>query len=148
MKPNRTTETLYRFFAGLTEYAFEARLGVADTRLIDYVTDLLARFVRYDALVRREGLPIALLAARNAILVGIVVALVVLLHQERVAEEVRAEGDGDDLREPVLLESRERQGYSIWQWLTSGCMSNRKRRTISPPHMSSWISKSARRMRR
>ena len=56
MKPNRTTETLYRFFAGLTEYAFEARLGVADTRLIDYVTDLLARFVRYDALVRLRTL--------------------------------------------------------------------------------------------
>jgi hypothetical protein len=56
VKPNRTTETLYRFFAGLTEYAFEARLGVADTRLIDYVTDLLARFVRYDALVRLRTL--------------------------------------------------------------------------------------------
>ena len=56
MKPNRTTETLYRFFAGLTEYAFEARLGVADTRLIDYVTDLLARFVRYDALARLRTL--------------------------------------------------------------------------------------------
>ena len=56
MKPHRPSETLYRFFAGLTEYAFEARLGVADTQLIDYVTDLLARFVRYDALVRLRNL--------------------------------------------------------------------------------------------
>jgi hypothetical protein len=54
--PSRPTETLYRFFAGLTEYAFEARLGVADTRLIDYVTDLLARFVRYDAVLRLRSL--------------------------------------------------------------------------------------------
>jgi len=64
---------------------------------------------RYDALVRREGAPIALLALRNAILVGIVVALVVLLHRERVPEEVRAERYGEDLREPVLLDGGERQ---------------------------------------
>jgi hypothetical protein len=50
MRANRP-ETLYRFFAGLTEYAFETRLGVADPRLIDYLTDMLARFVRYEALL-------------------------------------------------------------------------------------------------
>ena len=48
MHPNRPYETLYRFFAGLTEYAFPARLGVADASLTDYLADLLARFVRYE----------------------------------------------------------------------------------------------------
>jgi hypothetical protein len=38
------------FFAGMAEYAFETRLGIADPRLIDYISDLLTRFVRYDAL--------------------------------------------------------------------------------------------------
>src|SRR4051812_8550898 len=51
MHPSRTPEALYRFFAGLTEYAFETRVGVADPLLIDYLTDLLARFVRYDAVI-------------------------------------------------------------------------------------------------
>ena len=37
-----------RFFTGLTEYAFEARLGVADPPLIDYLAELLVRFVRSD----------------------------------------------------------------------------------------------------
>jgi hypothetical protein len=53
---NRPPEALHRFFAGLTEYAFETRMGVADTRLIDYVTDLLVRFVRYDALLSLRNL--------------------------------------------------------------------------------------------
>ena len=56
MHANRPPETLVRFFAGLTEYAFETRLGVADTQLIDYLTDLLARFVRYDALLSLRNL--------------------------------------------------------------------------------------------
>jgi hypothetical protein len=65
---------------------------------------------RYDALVRREALPIALLVARNAVLVAIVAALVVLLHRERVAKEVRAQRDGDRLREPVLLDRGQWEG--------------------------------------
>jgi hypothetical protein len=65
---------------------------------------------RYDALVRREALPIALLVARNAVLVAIAAALVVLLHRERVAKEVRAQRDGDSLREPVLFDRGEREG--------------------------------------
>lgn len=36
------------FFAGVAEYAFETRLGVADPPLVDYITDLLTRFVRHD----------------------------------------------------------------------------------------------------
>lgn len=40
-----------RFFRGLTEYAFHARLGVVDPPLVDYVALLLVRFIRHDALV-------------------------------------------------------------------------------------------------
>ena len=39
-----------RFFRGLTEYAFHARLGVVDPPLVDYVAVLLVRFLRLDAL--------------------------------------------------------------------------------------------------
>lgn len=39
-----------RFFRGLTEYAFHARLGVVDPPLVDYVALLLVRFIRHDAL--------------------------------------------------------------------------------------------------
>ena len=39
-----------RFFVGLTEYTFEARLGVADPPLVDYIAELLVRFVRSDEL--------------------------------------------------------------------------------------------------
>ncbi|HZZ28404.1 MAG TPA: hypothetical protein VFE46_10420 [Pirellulales bacterium] len=56
MSHNRPPETLRRFFAGLTEFAFETRMGVADTRLIDYLTDLLVRFVRHDALLSLRNL--------------------------------------------------------------------------------------------
>jgi hypothetical protein len=56
VSPNRPPETLHRFFAGLTEYAFQTRMGVADTQLVDYVTDLLVRFVRYDALLSLRNL--------------------------------------------------------------------------------------------
>lgn len=46
---NRTT-AVRRFFTGLTEYAFHARLGVADPPLVDYIAELLVRFVRCDDL--------------------------------------------------------------------------------------------------
>jgi hypothetical protein len=39
-----------RFFAGATEYAFHTRLGVADPLLVDYIAELLVRFVRSDDL--------------------------------------------------------------------------------------------------
>jgi hypothetical protein len=44
------TTAIRRFFAGLTEYAFQARLGVADPPLVDYIAELLVRFVRSDNL--------------------------------------------------------------------------------------------------
>jgi hypothetical protein len=41
---------LQNFFSGVAEYAFETRLGVADPPLIDYLAELLTRFIRSDAL--------------------------------------------------------------------------------------------------
>jgi hypothetical protein len=40
---------LRQFFEGLAEYAFESRLGVADPPLVDYLADMLARFIQMDA---------------------------------------------------------------------------------------------------
>lgn len=53
--PNRST--LERFFSGLNEYIFHSKLGVADVQLIDYVSDMLLRFIRLDAVhkVRRPN---------------------------------------------------------------------------------------------
>jgi hypothetical protein len=43
-------ELLHRFFTGLTEYAFAVRMGVADPPLVDYVSEMLVRFVKSDAI--------------------------------------------------------------------------------------------------
>ncbi len=59
-------DTLRRFFAGISEQTFQCQLGVADPPLIDYVADLLVRFVRSDAVYRIRNLtgqPIAQVAA-------------------------------------------------------------------------------------
>jgi hypothetical protein len=45
-------ESLRRVFAATTEHAFEVDLGLADPPLIDYLVDLLIRFVRMDAIFR------------------------------------------------------------------------------------------------
>ena len=42
--------TIRRFFSGITEHAFQVRLGIADPQLTDYLSDLLTRFVRSDRL--------------------------------------------------------------------------------------------------
>ena len=47
---------LGRYFTGLCEHIFEARLGVADPPLVDYVSDLLLRFARLDAVHRVRSL--------------------------------------------------------------------------------------------
>jgi hypothetical protein len=49
-------ELLRRFFAGLAEFTFQSRLGVADPPLVDYVTDLLVRFVRQEVIFRMRDL--------------------------------------------------------------------------------------------
>lgn len=50
MQRNRPLQLMRRFFAGLTESAFYGRLGVADPPLIEYLSELLVRFVRSDAI--------------------------------------------------------------------------------------------------
>jgi len=50
MRAEHRGQVLRRFFTGLTEYAFHTRLGVADPPLVDYVAELLVRFVRNDEL--------------------------------------------------------------------------------------------------
>ncbi|MEM6362864.1 MAG: hypothetical protein AAF745_00450 [Planctomycetota bacterium] len=50
-----------RFLSGISEYIFQSRLGVADVELVSYVSDLMVRFVRVDAIhrVRRsDGKPL------------------------------------------------------------------------------------------
>jgi hypothetical protein len=41
---------LRRYFAGVTEHAFCTRMGVADPPLVDYVVEMLVRFVKSDAI--------------------------------------------------------------------------------------------------
>lgn len=42
--------TIERFFRGMSEFIFHTKLGVADVQLVDYVSDLMLRFVRVDSL--------------------------------------------------------------------------------------------------
>jgi len=44
-----------RYFAGIAEHIFAGQLGVVDPPLIDYISDLLVRFVRSDAVHRIRG---------------------------------------------------------------------------------------------
>ncbi len=48
----KTEQPLQHYFCGLTEQTFIADLGVADPPLIDYLSGLLSRFVRLDAIFR------------------------------------------------------------------------------------------------
>ncbi|HYT90695.1 MAG TPA: hypothetical protein VEL76_18450 [Gemmataceae bacterium] len=43
---------LRRLFAGLTEQTFQTTLGIADPKLVDYLSLLLSRFVHVDAIYR------------------------------------------------------------------------------------------------
>jgi hypothetical protein len=52
MHPGKSSASLHTYFAGLAEHTFEARLGVADPHLVDYLADLLSRFIHSDALYR------------------------------------------------------------------------------------------------
>lgn len=49
---SNSSNLLDRFFSGLAEYIFHTRLGVADGQLVGYVSDLLVRFTKTDALNR------------------------------------------------------------------------------------------------
>ena len=52
MKFDETDSTLDRFFTGLSEHVFHSQLGVVDTQIVDYVSSLLVRFSRFDAMNR------------------------------------------------------------------------------------------------
>jgi len=43
---------LRRLFAALTEQTFMGTLGVADPHLVDYLSELLSRFIHFDAIYR------------------------------------------------------------------------------------------------
>src|SRR5262245_60655782 len=43
---------LRRLFAGITEHAFQSRLGVADPPLVDYLSGLLTRFLHVNDIYR------------------------------------------------------------------------------------------------
>lgn len=47
-----SSKTLDRFFCGFAEYIFHSRLGVADTELVTYISDLLIRFTKMESLHR------------------------------------------------------------------------------------------------
>ncbi|MFN7732543.1 MAG: hypothetical protein ACK5OB_11615 [Pirellula sp.] len=47
-----TNRVLERFFAGLSEYTFFTQLGVADPPLVQYISQLLVRFTKTDAMLR------------------------------------------------------------------------------------------------
>ncbi len=49
-------EPLRKFFSGISEQTFQVQLGVADPQLIDYISDLLVRFSRSDAVYRIRSL--------------------------------------------------------------------------------------------
>ena len=46
MVEGRRSEVLRRFFSGVTEYAFCTEIGVVDPPLVDYLSEMLVRFVR------------------------------------------------------------------------------------------------------
>ncbi|MGL4422730.1 MAG: hypothetical protein ACRCZF_18820, partial [Gemmataceae bacterium] len=46
---------LQRMFAGLTEYTFQTQLGLADPPLVDYLSELLSRFLHTDEIHRLRG---------------------------------------------------------------------------------------------
>ena len=56
MQKQNPRQVLRRFFAGITEHAFQTQLGIADPPLIDYLTDMLVRFVRCESIYRLRDL--------------------------------------------------------------------------------------------
>ena len=56
MTPNeKPSSTLQRFFAGIAEHTFQVQLGVVDPPVVDYLTDLLMRFLRTEAMHRMRS---------------------------------------------------------------------------------------------
>ena len=67
MQEESRKNVVRRYFAGITEHTFHADLGVTDTQLVDYLTDLLTRFIRSDAVYRVRDLTGRLLEAEERI---------------------------------------------------------------------------------
>jgi hypothetical protein len=61
---------------------------------------------RYDALVGLHALPIALLAARNLVLLALAASLIARLMRDRVPEEVAGEREGTESRDAVGIKRR------------------------------------------
>jgi hypothetical protein len=55
MPESARSDAVRSFFSGLTEFAFQCRMGVADPPLVDYLSELLVRFVRNDEVFRVRG---------------------------------------------------------------------------------------------
>jgi hypothetical protein len=49
MMRSNENDVIHRYFAGLTEYAFFSRVGLVDPPVVEYVAELLARFIRSDS---------------------------------------------------------------------------------------------------
>ncbi len=56
MNADHSNSAMHRYFAGLAESTFQTRLGVVDPTLIDYLSDLLLRFVRSDVVHQVRGI--------------------------------------------------------------------------------------------
>lgn len=83
----RDPSDIDRFFRGLTEYAFHARLGVVDPPLVDYVAVLLVRFLRNDRAAAFPG------DAPEAAAVTRLLAGLSLPATDETGEEFRRIGD-------------------------------------------------------
>ncbi len=57
MKEKKHASPLERFFSGLGEFIFHTKLGVADVQLVDYINDMLMRFVRFETSQQRIRKP-------------------------------------------------------------------------------------------
>jgi hypothetical protein len=55
MLPVSDSHPLRRLFAGLTEQTFIGEIGVTDTQLIDYLSELLTRFIHRDSIYAVRG---------------------------------------------------------------------------------------------
>jgi len=53
---NSSFDIIQRYFAGLAENTFQSQLGVVDPPLVDYVSDMLVRFIRSDTVHRIRGM--------------------------------------------------------------------------------------------
>ena len=80
MQEESRKNVIRRYFAGITEHTFHTDLGVTDTQLVDYLTDLLTRFIRSDAVYRVRDLTGRPLAE---------VATMLLEAEERIGEAKR-----------------------------------------------------------